>query len=341
MKTLWGDKSDLLFRRLLFYTLLAYSLLALIIEMTPYTPEVIKRGKKENRTVTLIEISSKRPPSLSSHIKEREKRLAEEKKREELEKRLAEEQRRLEEERKKAEEKKRMEEERRLAEEKRRLEEEERLKKERNREVAMSAGLLKAMRGEKRAADRIVSNAEIKHALSTPSEKLIAVPEGKTEGAVSKDQTTSRKIIKGSGGIGDISRSLAKEELSGLSGQKIRGGIQTSSIKGELAPPHFSQGPSRERSQASIREVVNSHRGSLDFIYKKALRDNPLLKGTILIELTIAANGDVIDGHVVSSTMKDPTFEDQVLRRILTWKFPPYPDIGNTVVSFPIEFSPA
>jgi len=86
--------------------------------------------------------------------------------------------------------------------------------------------------------------------------------------------------------------------------------------------------------------VVASHRGSIDFIYKKALRDNPTLKGTIVLELTIAANGEVVEGRVVSSTVKDPSFENQVLKRILTWKFPPYPDSGNTVVSFPIEFSP-
>lgn len=351
MNPLWGDKSDLLFRRLLLYSLLAYFLLALIIEMTPYTPKVIKKGVRQNRTVTLIEMSLKKPVSLSTHVKEREERLAEEKKRkeeeerkrQETEKRRAEEQRRLEEERQKAEEKRRLEEEKRLAEEKRRLEEERRLAKERNREVAMSSGLLKAMKGEKRAVDKIVSNDEINSALSTPSGKLITAPPGKTQGAGPPgphDQTSIRKIVKGSEGIGDVSKTLTKGQLSGLSGQKSRTGIQTSSIKGDATPPPFSQSVQRERSQASVKEVVNSHRGGLDFIYKKALRDNPILKGTIVIELTIAANGDVIDGHVVSSTIKDPAFENQVLKRILTWKFPPYPDSGNTMVSFPIEFSP-
>lgn len=354
MKTLWEDKSDLLFRRLLLYSFLAYFLLALVIEMTPYTPKVIKRGIRQNRIVTLIEMPSKKPVSLSSHVKEREQKLAEEKKRkeeeerkrQEMEKRRAEEQRRLEEEQWKAEEKIRLQEERRLAEEKRRLEEEKRLAKERNREAAMRSGLLKAMKGEKRAVDKIVSNAEIHSAVSIPSGKLITAPPGKTGGAGPPGppgpnaQTSVRKIVKGSEGIGDVSKTLTKEQLSGLSGQKSRTGIQTSSIKGDAAPPPFSQGAQRERSQASVKEVVNSHRGGLDFIYKKALRDNPILKGTIVIELTIAANGDVIDGHVASSTMKDPGFENQVLKRILTWKFPPYPDSGNTVVSFPIEFSP-
>ncbi|MBI5096415.1 MAG: TonB family protein [Nitrospirae bacterium] len=94
------------------------------------------------------------------------------------------------------------------------------------------------------------------------------------------------------------------------------------------------------RSQESIKEVVATHRGSLDFIYKKALRNNPTLKGGVIIEFTIAANGDVTGGRIASSTVKDPSFEEQVLKRILTWKFPPLPDSGNTVVSFPIEFSP-
>lgn len=94
-----------------------------------------------------------------------------------------------------------------------------------------------------------------------------------------------------------------------------------------------------KRSSDSIKEVVSAQRGSIDFLFKKALRSNPTLKGTMVVEFTIAENGDVTGGRIVSSTIKEPSFEDQVLKRILTWKFPPQSNSGNTVVFYPVEFS--
>jgi len=94
------------------------------------------------------------------------------------------------------------------------------------------------------------------------------------------------------------------------------------------------------RSQESIKEVIKSHRGSLDFAYRKALRSDPTLKGIINIEFTVSPDGSVISARIVSSTISDPSFEEDVLKRVKTWKFPAYPDSGNTVVTYPIEFTP-
>ena len=96
----------------------------------------------------------------------------------------------------------------------------------------------------------------------------------------------------------------------------------------------------KERSRESIKEVVSAQRGVINFLYKRALRSNPTLKGTMVVEFTIAENGDVTGGRIISSTIKEPSFEDQVLKRILSWEFPPQSNSGNIVVSYPFEFSP-
>jgi len=285
-----------------------------------------------------------------------EQRRIEEQKRLDEEKRLAEERQRIEEQ-KRMEEEKRLAEERRRIEEQKRIEEERRLAKEKNKEVAMSSGLLKTMKGGKKTADNILEDKEISSVLSAPADKLIQSPQGKPQSAGPKERTPVQKAVpsstkeaekglKGSEGIGDVSETLAiKTPSSGLSGERhvadieikqvdVGGGGGSSGTEGDDTSVVHPR-----RSQKAIKEVVATHRGSLDFIYKKALRNNPTLKGVVIIEFTIAANGDVTGGRIASSTVKDPSFEEQVLKRILSWKFPPLPDSGNTVVSFPIEFS--
>ena len=291
---------------------------------------------------------------------EEERRVAEEQRRIEEQKRLDEE-KRLAEERQRIEEQKRMEEERRLAEERRRIEEqkrieeEKRLAKEKNREIAKSSGLLKTMKGGK-PADDFIEDKEISSVLSAPSDKLIQSPQGKPQTAGPKERTLVQKTVpssakeaekglKGSEGIGDVSETLAiKTPSTGLSGERRVADIEIKQIDiGEGGSGTGEDDTSvvhPRRNQKAIKEVVATHRGSLDFIYKKALRNNPTLKGIVIIEFTIAANGDVTGGRITSSSVKDPSLEEQVLKRILTWKFPPLPDSGNTVVSFPIEFSP-
>ena len=321
-----------------------------------------KRSEEEQRRRLEAQKRSEEEKRLADERKhtEEQKRLAEERRAAEEQRRI-EEEKRLAEKRQRIEEQKRMEEERRLAEERRRIEEqkrieeEKRLAKEKNREVAKSSGLLKTMKGGK-PADDFIEDKEISSVLSAPSDKLIQSPQGKPQTAGPKERTLVQKTVpssakeaekglKGSEGIGDVSETLAiKTPSTGLSGERRVADIEIKQIDiGEGGSGTGEDDTSvvhPRRNQKAIKEVVATHRGSLDFIYKKALRNNPTLKGIVIIEFTIAANGDVTGGRIASSSVKDPSFEEQVLKRILTWKFPPLPDSGNTVVSFPIEFSP-
>lgn len=315
-----------------------------------------KRIEEEKR------LSEKRQRIEEQKRLDEERRAAEEQRRIEEQKRLDEE-KRLVEERQRIEEQKRREEERRLAEERKRIEEqkrieeERRLAKERNREVAKSSGLLKT-RKEGKPADDIIEDKEISSVLSAPSDQLIQSPQGKPQTAGTKERSPVQKAVpsstkeaekglKGSEGIGDVAETLAIKTPSGnLSGERRVADIEIKQV--DIGKGGGGSGTGEEdnsvvhprRTQKAIKEVVATHRGSLDFIYKKALRNNPTLKGVVIIEFTIAANGEVAGGRIISSGVKDPSFEEQVLKRILAWKFPPLPDSGSTVVTYPIEFSP-
>ncbi|MBI5193626.1 MAG: energy transducer TonB [Nitrospirae bacterium] len=97
----------------------------------------------------------------------------------------------------------------------------------------------------------------------------------------------------------------------------------------------------KARNRESIKEVLTSYSGSIAFLYRKALRDNPALKGTITVEFTIEPTGKIINARIASSTVNDHEFEDEVLKCIQTWRFPPFPNSGKTVIKYPLDFKPA
>lgn len=354
MNPFGGDKSDIQFKKLLILSMLIYFILAIGIELIPYTPP-LKKAVTKPRTVKIIEKPIKKTAAapISENIKKRleeekkrreaEKRLAEEKLlkeeqlRKELERKKAEEMKRLEEEKRRREEEKHKEEERRKAQEKKRAEEEAKRQKEKNKEIVKNTGLLKAMGGGNRFADSAANIGDINRVLDAPSVKPSSTRQGRPSEGAGGQTFPQRKALKGSEGIGDVTGSLAGRQAGNLSGRSDIGGGLKKGGKFEGGGVEYQ----KTRSKESVKEVINSHRGSIDFIYRKALRENPSLRGVIVFELTISPNGSIISAKIVSSNVNDPSFEEQVLKRIQTWKFPPHPSNENTVIKYPLEFSPA
>src|SRR3990170_3692602 len=321
------DNSEAVFRRLLIISLAAYFIFSLFIVLIPYKPDLQKISIRPQRTVKLTEIPLKGPVPAVTPAKIREKQ------------RLLEEQKRREEERKKAEASKKSE------EDKKKLEEAKRLAKERNKEVAKNTGLLKAMQGRGKSVDNLINSEEIGNVLSQPQVKSVKPQQGGTQSGATAGTATGtsgvqRPALKSSGGIGSAAPSVAKGQPGSLSGSRTISGRDVVPPGKEGTSPFVKSTLRQTRSQESIKEVIKSHRGSLDFAYRKALRSDPTLKGIINIEFTVSPDGSVISARIVSSTISDPSFEEDVLKRVKTWKFPAYPDSGNTVVTYPIEFSP-
>ncbi|MCC7201338.1 MAG: TonB family protein [Nitrospirae bacterium] len=350
------DKDEALFRKVLIISLLSYLVFSLFVLLVPYKPDLQKISIRPKKGVKMTEIPLKAPVPAVIPEKLREKQLllqeqkrqeearkkAEASKKMEEEKKKMDEAKRLAEERKRTEEARRREDEKRMAEEeKRRAEEEQRLAKERNREVAKNTGLLKAMQGRGKSADNLVNTEEIGNVLSQSQVKPVKPQKGAAGTAAGSAAGTQRPALKGSSGIGNTPPGVAQGQPGSLSGSRTISGRDIVPPGKEGASPFAKTTLRQTRSQESIKEVVKTHRGSLDFAYRKALRSDPTLKGIINIEFTIAPDGTIISARVASSTINDPDFAEDVLKRVRTWKFPAYPDSGNTVVTYPIEFSPA
>jgi len=92
------------------------------------------------------------------------------------------------------------------------------------------------------------------------------------------------------------------------------------------------------RSQQSIRDVIVSYMGRITYIYNKYLKTNPDLGGKVVIEIKIAASGEVLDVRIASSSMNSPAFENELLQVVRHIKFKPIPE-GVVTVENPFVFS--
>lgn len=66
------------------------------------------------------------------------------------------------------------------------------------------------------------------------------------------------------------------------------------------------------RTQMQIRRVFEQNKSRFDRIYRKALRSNPVLQGTVTLGIEVAASGEVNDCNVKSSDLDDA----KVIKRI-------------------------
>ena len=89
-----------------------------------------------------------------------------------------------------------------------------------------------------------------------------------------------------------------------------------------------------------MRLVFERNKGSIYAIYNRALRDEPGLQGKVVLKLTIAPSGSVIDLRIVSSELKMPDLEAKLLARIRTFDFGAK-DVNEMVVNYPLDFLPS
>ena len=221
-----------------------------------------------------------------------------------------------------------------------RLEQEARALQQRNREVAMQSGLLRLLTKEDRSRSSVKDLTEGKSL-----EKVLSPVTGLGHLQEPPPQETSEgsRVIKGNGS-GGIDRLIAvlKEQGGGAGGGGGSRGLGERRVTRVESPIEIkgSEGEEATRSYESIREVVDTLTGWIRFVYNRALRENPTLKGTITLEFEIVPGGDVSRCRVVSTTVKNPALEDQLVKRFQQLKFPPISEGINTVI-YPITLVPS
>ncbi len=225
--------------------------------------------------------------------------------------------------------------------------------RKKNMEVAMNSGLLKLLKQSETKTES-VPDQKLKKVFSeikglsqapkaTPGIALQASPPGTSQGIddiVAKLEKSIKEskpisgVLTGSGGINPMIGDLQKDV-----GRSFLAERKTTAVESPFQIKGFEDGKS-PRTYESIAQIVDSYKGGISFLYNKTLRENPTLRGTVTVEFRIAADGEVIDCRVVSSSMSNPPFEEALIKRILQWKFPLVP-AGDVTITYPIVFSVA
>lgn len=98
--------------------------------------------------------------------------------------------------------------------------------------------------------------------------------------------------------------------------------------------------PGSSRSSEEIMEVLAEKRPEITFIYNKHLRSDPMLMGTVMVEMVIEPSGRVSRVDILESTTYNPAFELELAQAIETWRFGAVDSAEDPLtVLYPFSFS--
>lgn len=94
------------------------------------------------------------------------------------------------------------------------------------------------------------------------------------------------------------------------------------------------------RSAKTIRKALGSHNNAIQYCYKRALKKNPHLKGTLELRFILAPEGKIEHAEIIHSSLADLEMEQCILELVQRWRnFPPVdPGVGSLVYRIPYSF---
>jgi len=148
----------------------------------------------------------------------------------------------------------------------------------------------------------------------------------------------------GGGGNGGGGVSGRGTGAGGSGGGGIGGG--TGSAVSPIAPitgadrPKARGGPGPARTDEEIQIVFDRYKASFYRLYNRELRNNPALKGQMVLRLTIEPDGSVSMCVLQSTDMDAADLATQVVGRVRTINFGAK-DVPAVTIVYPIDFLPA
>lgn len=95
----------------------------------------------------------------------------------------------------------------------------------------------------------------------------------------------------------------------------------------------------RYRTQTSIRDTIEKHIPNIKSLYRKTLKTDATLSGSVVVAIRVAASGEVLSAHITKSAITNQQFLDPFLTYLKTVRFLPIPlKVGNMTFEFPFEF---
>jgi len=166
------------------------------------------------------------------------------------------------------------------------------------------------------------------------------------QGAVGADVHAERSLITSNANAGSGAYVTTASASGGFgSGAGSLKGHQAEQVTSRIAQAataeHISHGTSgrASRSEEEIALVFDRNKGAIYALYERVLRQQPDLQGKLVLEFTIAPDGEVTECHVVSSELHDPDLERMIVARVKLFRFEPK-DVAAITTTKPIEFVP-
>jgi hypothetical protein len=168
-------------------------------------------------------------------------------------------------------------------------------------------------------------------------------------GQASTRSMLTTNVPGSSGGINidSLSRNVGGGGGGGAGGGGTIHGVQvgraTSSIAsiGGGGRPLASGGPGLSRTDEEIQIVFDRYKASFYRLYNRELRNDPTLRGQMVLRLTIEPDGSVSMCKVQSSDMDAPDLATQVVNRVRTINFGAKDGVQALTIIYPIDFLPA
>src|SRR6266850_1434657 len=145
----------------------------------------------------------------------------------------------------------------------------------------------------------------------------------------------------GGGGVG------GRGTGAGGSGGAGIGGVGVGRAVSPIAPitgadrPKARGGPGPARTDEEIQIVFDRYKASFYRLYNRELRNNPALKGQMVLRLTIEPDGNVSMCVLQSTDMDAPDLATQVVSRVRTINFGAKDGVPAVTIVYPIDFLPA
>jgi len=156
---------------------------------------------------------------------------------------------------------------------------------------------------------------------------VVAQAQGGGSGGINT-AALSRGVGVGGGGKG----------ITGVGFTRVQSGV--AGMKGESDRP-LSDGPGPSRTDEEIQIVFDRYKASLYRIYQHELRNDPTLRGKMVLKITIEPNGTVSTCNIQSSDLASTTLKNEVVARVKNFNFGPKDGVPRITILYPIDFLPA
>ena len=163
---------------------------------------------------------------------------------------------------------------------------------------------------------------------------------GRTERAM---VTTNEPGSSGGINLASLSRDVGG---GGAGGDQI-GGVALTRVASSIGGTGTADRPlaggsaAAGRTDEEIQIVFDRYKSALYRLYNRELRNDPTLRGQVVLRLTIEPDGSVSFCEVQASDMGAPVLEQQVVDRVLTFDFGAKDNIPAITIFYPIDFLPA